>query len=87
MSYLQGVSPLLGEGTQVVPLVTDALAAGVDRGSIVVVELTADSKVSLEYLSHFYSTLHVEVSEDHSALEELKKKCAARIHFHSFLIE
>lgn len=52
MSCLQGISPLLGKGTQVVPLVTDALAAGVDRGSIVVVELTADSEMSLtaEYL-------------------------------------
>lgn len=40
------------ESAQVVPLVTDALAAGVDRGSIVVVELTADRETSLtaEYL-------------------------------------
>lgn len=44
-SCLQGISPLLGEGTQVVPLVTDALAAGVDRGGVMVVELTADSEV------------------------------------------
>lgn len=44
--YLQGVPPLLGEGTQVVPLVTDALAAGVDCGSIVVVQLTGgDNRV------------------------------------------
>lgn len=43
---LQGISPLLGEGTQVVPLVTDALAAGVDRGGVMVVKLTADSEVS-----------------------------------------
>lgn len=38
--HLQGVPPLLGEGAQVVPLVTDALAAGVDCGSIVIVQLT-----------------------------------------------
>lgn len=42
----------MGESAQVVPLVTDALAAGVDRGSIVVVELTAHRETSLtaEYL-------------------------------------
>lgn len=62
-SYLQGISPLLGESPQVVPLVTDALAAGVDRSSIVVVQLTADRGMSLtkEYLISliFYSAPHV----------------------------
>lgn len=42
--HLQCVPPLLGEGAQVVPLVTDALAAGVDCGGIVVVELTGAGK-------------------------------------------
>lgn len=42
--YLQSVPPLLGEGAQVVPLVTDALAAGVDCGGIVVVQLTDGDK-------------------------------------------
>lgn len=61
-SCLQGVSPLLGEGTQVVPLVTDALAAGVDRGGVMVVELTADRGViKCRVINHFYSPLPAEV--------------------------
>lgn len=72
-SYLQGVSPLLGESAQVVPLVTDALAARVDRGSIVVVELTADSETSLtsEYFIDliFILLFMFEVSADRCALE------------------
>ena len=39
-THLQCVPPLLGQGAQIVPLVTDALAAGVHRGGIVVVQLT-----------------------------------------------
>ena len=38
--YLQVLSPLLGESAQAVPLVTDALAALVDGGGIMVVQLT-----------------------------------------------
>lgn len=41
--HLQCVPPLLGEGPQVIPLVADALAASVDRGSVVVVQLAGTS--------------------------------------------
>ena len=42
--YLQVLSPLLGESAQAVPLVTDALAAGVDGGGIMVVQLTGGAE-------------------------------------------
>lgn len=50
--HLQCVPPLLGEGTQVVPLVTDGLAAGVDCSSIMEVKLTEvdDSIVTINHV-------------------------------------
>ena len=39
--HLQDLSPLLGQGPQLVPQVTDALAALVDCSHIVIVQLTA----------------------------------------------
>jgi len=51
--YLQGVPPLLGEGAQVVPLVTDALAAAVDRGGVVVVQLAGGDEAPLKIKDHF----------------------------------
>lgn len=38
--YLQSISPLLGQSAQVVPLVTDGLAASVHSSSIMVIQLT-----------------------------------------------
>lgn len=47
--HLQCIPPLLGEGPQVVPLVTDALAASIDCGSIMVVKLTRAVEKKKEY--------------------------------------
>lgn len=40
--YLQWFPPFLGQGAQVVPLVTNALASGIDGGSIIKVKFTKE---------------------------------------------
>merc|ERR1719228_3055565 len=62
LNALQGVSPLLGQGAQVVPLVTDTLAAGVDCGSVMVVQL-------IELLGDGSDLLHSVLVSSQVALE------------------
>lgn len=49
--HLQCLSPLLSQGSELVPQVTDALAAQIHSSHIVVVQLTAKTKHVLLFVS------------------------------------